>query len=132
MSEQRRSEVVLVVDDDDDCRELARLALRRAGFRVVTSVGGRAALQALGGLRPDAVVLDVHMPEVPGPAVWEWLQLSPSHGEVAVVFWTAGGMNDDAIDGAAIVPKGGSLAVLVDAVDGALAGLRSAPAARSG
>lgn len=113
----QRPEVVLVVDDDEDCRVLAKLALRRAGFRVVTSIGGQQALEALSGLRPDAVVLDVQMPDVSGPAIWEWLQFSPGHGEVAVVFWTASGLPTGSdIDGAPVVQKGTSLATLAGVV----------------
>ena len=53
MEESLRPEVVLVIDDDEDCRELARLALKRAGFRVLCLADGQKAIEALHGVRAD-------------------------------------------------------------------------------
>ena len=78
---------VLVVDDAADIRLLAGLALRELGGFVVDEAGdGGAALAAVGGLRPDVVLLDVQLPDMDGPQVLSALRAR--HPEVPVVFLT--------------------------------------------
>jgi CheY-like chemotaxis protein len=62
---------VLLVDDAPDMRMLERAVLSRSGFEVSEASSGEEALTLLasGGL-PDAVVLDVQMPEMDG---WDTL-----------------------------------------------------------
>jgi two-component system nitrate/nitrite response regulator NarL len=61
---------VLVVDDHAGFRELARTLLEEGGYAVVGEVGdGLSALTATRRLRPDAVLLDVHLPDMDGFAV---------------------------------------------------------------
>jgi len=58
---------VLVVDDDPRFRELAREVLEFRGCRVVGEAGtGAAARLAAGRLAPDAVLLDVRLPDESG------------------------------------------------------------------
>ena len=61
---------VLIVDDDPSFREAARLALAARGLRVVGEAGG--ALQCLAlvrQMRPDAVLLDINLPDGDGVAI---------------------------------------------------------------
>lgn len=119
-----RSEVVLVIDDDEDCRDLAKLVLRRAGFRVLCIADGERAFEALRGLRPDAVVLDLQMPRISGAEIDEWLRHSDDHDDLVVVFWTASGARA-AVDGRPVVQKGGTLAPLVETLRAELARART-------
>ena len=58
---------VLVVDDDPHFRELAREVLERRGYRVVGEAGtGAAARSVAQRLAPDAVLLDVRLPDESG------------------------------------------------------------------
>ncbi|RJQ79297.1 DNA-binding response regulator [Pseudonocardiaceae bacterium YIM PH 21723] len=57
---------VLVVDDDRDIRESLRAALEFQDFEVVTADDGEQAIGLLGSAAPDAIVLDVMMPNVDG------------------------------------------------------------------
>ena len=58
---------VLVVDDDPRFRALAREVLELRGCRVVGEAGtGAAARSAAGRLAPDAVLLDVRLPDESG------------------------------------------------------------------
>jgi CheY-like chemotaxis protein len=80
---------ILVVDDEDDIRRVATLSLERLGGWEVVPAGSSAEAVAAaesGGF--DAVLLDVMMPDVDGPATLE--RLRPIVGpEVPVVFLTA-------------------------------------------
>jgi two-component system nitrate/nitrite response regulator NarL len=61
---------VLIVDDHARFRELARALLEGAGHRVVAEAAdGAAALDAAGAHRPEAVLLDVNLPDADGFAV---------------------------------------------------------------
>ena len=57
---------ILVVDDEPAVRESVDRALRLDGYRTELAADGREALDALAVAPPDAVVLDVLMPEVDG------------------------------------------------------------------
>ena len=65
----RKRPTVLVVDDDADARMLMRAALRKAGFEVRLSDGGRDALQRFRDEPCDLVMLDVDMPGLGGHEV---------------------------------------------------------------
>jgi CheY-like chemotaxis protein len=57
---------VLVVDDDDEIRELLRLSLSLRGWIVAEAVTGAEALERLGEVKPDVVLLDYQMPGMSG------------------------------------------------------------------
>src|SRR5690242_20560893 len=57
---------VLVVDDEPDLRDALRRALTLEGYSVDLAEGGRDALRRLALEAPDAIVLDVLMPDVDG------------------------------------------------------------------
>ncbi len=60
---------ILVVDDDAAIRAALDRGLRLAGSDVRLADGGRAAIAAVADAEPDAVVLDVAMPDVDGVEV---------------------------------------------------------------
>ena len=65
---------VLIVDDHAAFRSAARALLEADGFDVVgEAADGASALAAARRLRPDVVLLDVHLPDVDGFAVAELL-----------------------------------------------------------
>lgn len=57
---------LLVVDDDEPVREALALVLGLDGFEVSTAANGREAMRTLFTGRPDAVIIDVLMPELDG------------------------------------------------------------------
>ena len=72
----RRTGTILVVDDQEDVVEVAQAFLERAGHRVVTATGGRAAIECFRdrGFEIDAVLLDLSMPDANGEQVLAELQ----------------------------------------------------------
>lgn len=62
---------ILVVDDEAEIAELVAERLRGRGFAVETAASGRAALDRLAREEADAIVTDLRMPEVDGPALLE-------------------------------------------------------------
>jgi len=67
----------LIVDDQATFRRFARAILEAAGFEIVgEAADGASALEAVARLRPAAVLLDVHLPDLDGFGVAE--QLAPN------------------------------------------------------
>ena len=70
---------VLVVDDDPAIRRLLRTALSASGHAVFEEQTGRGALQAATIRKPDAVILDLSLPDMDGVEVTrmlrEWTRL---------------------------------------------------------
>lgn len=62
--------VVLVVDDDAGLRRVLGRYLTRCGYRVLLSATPEDAYQTLHSERPDAVLLDIHMPTMSGLALY--------------------------------------------------------------
>ncbi|ABF42505.1 response regulator receiver protein [Candidatus Koribacter versatilis Ellin345] len=81
---------ILVVDDEDDIREVAALSLETvAGYEVLSARSGISALSIAASEQPDAILLDVMMPEMDGPTTFQKLQAQPSTSHIPVVFLTA-------------------------------------------
>lgn len=60
--------LVLVADDNDDGRELYEACLTDAGCRVITARNGTEAIALASNRCPDAIVMDLQMPDIDG---WE-------------------------------------------------------------
>ncbi|MYR89252.1 response regulator [Streptomyces sp. SID685] len=88
---------VLVVDDDPDLAEVLTGALRYEGWQVRAAGDGAAALAAARELTPDAVVLDVMLPDMDGFTVLR--RLHGTQPEVCVLFLTARDAVEDRIAG---------------------------------
>ncbi len=62
---------VLIVDDDEGVREFLAFELKTYGLRILQAADGRKGLEAARTERPDAILLDVLMPNLDG---WETLR----------------------------------------------------------
>ena len=80
---------VLVVDDDDDSREVVARFLRRDGILVLTAPNGKDALRYILNRTPDAVVLDLMMPEMNGVDLLQILRAYLRWATIPVVLLTA-------------------------------------------
>jgi DNA-binding NarL/FixJ family response regulator len=88
---------VLVVDDHPIWREGAARMLTEAGYTVVaTARDGAQALRVAPATRPDVVLLDLNLPDLPGAAVTaQLLAVLPS---VRVLMLSASGERQDVLD----------------------------------
>ncbi|MFD9221393.1 response regulator transcription factor [Streptomyces sp. NPDC060064] len=88
---------VLVVDDETALSELLSMALRYEGWEVRSAGDGTGAVRTARDFRPDAVVLDVMLPDMDGLAVLG--RLRRDLPEVPVLFLTARDAVEDRIAG---------------------------------
>jgi two-component system response regulator MprA len=88
---------ILVVDDDRSVRDALRRALTLGGYEVDAASDGVQALQRLTAASPDAVVLDVGMPEMDGLEVCR--RVRDAGDRVPILILTARDAVSDRIDG---------------------------------
>jgi CheY-like chemotaxis protein len=80
---------ILLVDDELDQVEMYRYALEEAGFVVFgASTGGEAVTRAR-HLHPDAIVLDLRLPDITGWEVCGLLKGDPGTEHIPVIILTA-------------------------------------------
>ena len=86
---------VLVVDDSVLPRMAARTMLgNSAGFRLCgEALSGEEALKAVPALKPDLVLMDVHMPGLDGPAATK--AIKEKYPDVKVIAWSVSESGDD-------------------------------------
>jgi CheY-like chemotaxis protein len=81
---------ILIVDDEDHIREVAAISLELTQqWEVSTVDSGAEALRVAPKLQPDAILLDVMMPEMDGPTTFRMLQNDPATKDIPVIFLTA-------------------------------------------
>lgn len=84
---------ILIIDDEDDIRAISRLALGRVGgMEVVDAASGMEGIARAVADAPDAILLDVMMPEKDGPETLGLLKADPRTAHIPVVFLTAKAM----------------------------------------
>jgi len=88
---------VLVVDDEAVLAEMVSMALRYEGWNITTAADGASAISAARGTRPDAVVLDIMLPDMSGLDVLRRLREQSPH--LPVLLLTAKDAVEDRIAG---------------------------------
>jgi len=81
---------ILVIDDEDDIREVATVSLETVGgWEVMTANGGAQGIAIAEREQPDAILLDVMMPEMDGPTTLQNLQANAATRNIPVILLTA-------------------------------------------
>jgi two-component system response regulator MprA len=88
---------LLVVDDDRALREVLRRALELAGYEIRLADSGSGALAEIASAVPDAVVLDIGLPDIDGLEVSRLLRREGNR--VPILMLTARDAVSDRIDG---------------------------------
>jgi len=79
---------ILIVDDEESHRYTTRLMLQHAGFQVKEAATGEEALR-LADEYPDVIILDLHLPDVPGVEICRILKTTPRTATIPVLHVTA-------------------------------------------
>jgi DNA-binding NarL/FixJ family response regulator len=117
---------VLVVDDHPIWREGTARCLSEAGYTIAGTAGdGAQALRIIAATRPEVVLLDVNLPDAPGPEVAR--RLLAARPSARVLMLSASGAQQDVLDAVTAgavgyVLKSAQVSELVDAVRSAAAG----------
>jgi len=88
---------ILVVDDEQSISDLVSTSLRFVGFEVRTAASGQEALRVAEEFKPQAMVLDVMLPDLNGFEVCE--KIRNEGQEIGVLFLTAKDTVEDKVYG---------------------------------
>ncbi|MHC5744525.1 MAG: response regulator [Nostoc sp.] len=81
---------ILVVDNEQYIQEVAKICLETvAGWKVLTASSGQEGIIKAETYQPDAILLDVMMPEMDGITTFENLQANPLTKAIPVILLTA-------------------------------------------
>ncbi len=86
MSDKKR---VLVVDDEPDFASIVQGNLEKEGFDVEVAYNGVEGLEKVKANPPDAIVLDVMMPEKDGYQMCKELKADEKYADIPVILLTA-------------------------------------------
>ena len=90
------SKQILVIDDEDDIRQLIQTCLEiMGGWEVLTATSGNQGLFLAQSSQPDAILLDVMMPDMDGLTTFQKLQANQITKHIPVIFLTAKGRTND-------------------------------------
>ena len=82
-------QTILLVDDDLNLRQMYKIRLESAGYRVVEAGNGEEAMARAVEQKPDCILLDVMMPRVNGFDVLDILKTTKSTKGIPVIVLTA-------------------------------------------
>ncbi len=127
MSEKKR---ILVVDDEPDFASIVKKNLEKEGFSVEIAYNGVEGMDKVKANPPDAIILDVMMPEMDGYEMCSKLKSDEQYEDIPVLMLTAvanhvtstryshhGGMSMEADD---YLPKPASAEDITDSIQGLL------------
>jgi signal transduction histidine kinase/CheY-like chemotaxis protein/HAMP domain-containing protein len=82
---EKNGGMILVIDDDPTIRDLLSTQLHKLGYEAATACGGIEGLQLAQKLQPDAITLDVMMPDMDGWSVLSALKSDPLCAHIPVI-----------------------------------------------
>jgi two-component system, sensor histidine kinase and response regulator len=81
--------IIVNVDDNEPARYARSRILKTAGFEVHEASTGRESLKVIATLRPDVVLLDVHLPDANGIEICRELKANPDNASLLVIQMSA-------------------------------------------
>lgn len=91
--------VILLVEDSVVTREMEKVIIESAGYRVVEAVNGAEGLEKLGTQPVDCIVTDVEMPVMDGFTMTEQIRNVPAYRDVPIIIVTTRENREDKIRG---------------------------------
>ena len=103
---RRMPKRILIVDDEEDMREITQISLEVMGWEVITATCGSEGIARAEAERPDAILLDVMMPEMDGPTTYGHLRGGVTTRDIPVILLTGKVNADDQRRFAALQVRG--------------------------
>jgi len=97
---------ILIVEDNQNDRQRLEKILGDAGSLVVTATDGAQAVAAAKRIKPDAILMDVNMPEMDGYAATRALHADVDTKDIPVILVTAKDQKADKAWGQMLGAKG--------------------------
>ena len=86
---------IVIIEDEPDTAEMYAEMMRISGYEVVKYYGGLSAVAHLADQDPDAVILDLMMPDLSGLEVLNYIKEKPDLSDLPVIIVSAKTMPED-------------------------------------
>lgn len=96
---ERARPKILIIDDDHLVRETVRLALKHAGFDVVTLEAPETARLVVRQSKPDCIIMDLYMPERNGLEICRELKQDEQTKDIPIMIFTGSTETIDVMSG---------------------------------
>ena len=83
--ENSSGKTILIIDDDPTVSELMKRQLSKEGYQVIIAPNGKDGIRLARELKPDAITLDILMPEMDGWSVLRTLKADPEVSNIPVI-----------------------------------------------
>jgi DNA-binding response OmpR family regulator len=80
---------ILIVEDNASLLDILVQFVKRAGYQPLVADTGAAALAWISATRPDLILIDLGLPDIPGESVIESLKADPRTREIPIIVQTA-------------------------------------------
>jgi two-component system, OmpR family, response regulator VicR len=94
-----RGKRIVCIEDEPEMIDLVRVILVPKGFEVIGAEGGVIGLQTVRKEKPDAVLLDLMMPDLDGWEVYQEMKADPEIKDIPVIVVTARAQSIDKVLG---------------------------------
>jgi signal transduction histidine kinase/DNA-binding response OmpR family regulator len=89
------SEVLIIDDDPNDLRLVEKILKDHGHYNPTLAQGGRNGWEAINNNPPDAIILDIFMPDMDGFTILEKLREDPSLRDIPVLVVSGGGLTNE-------------------------------------
>ena len=86
---RRRHKKILIVDDNQDLLTLLGKILESANYDVFSTACGREAVDLARAVKPDAIILDIIIPDLGGDEIERVLKVDSSTRDIPIIYMTA-------------------------------------------
>ncbi len=93
---------ILIVDDEPNIIVSLEFLMQQAGYQVHVARTGEEAVEKIGQIVPDLVLLDVMLPDLDGFEICQWVREHPEWDPIRIVMLTAKGRDVDVAKGLAV------------------------------
>lgn len=90
---------ILVVDDEKDFLRVVNQTLVEAGYKVITALNGKEALEKVRSEAPDMMILDINMPGIDGYQVCKNIRQDPLYKRLPIIMLTVRKDTKDQVKG---------------------------------
>ena len=86
---------ILVVEDHEDNRQILRDLLGAAGYGMIEAHDGEAALEIVGGAKPDLILMDIQLPGIDRYEVTRRIRATPELHKIPIIAVTSFALSGD-------------------------------------
>lgn len=79
------AKTILVAEDSNSVRKFILLALKLAGYEVITAVDGMDALEQLPKIKIDMLITDINMPNIDGIKLVKSIRENPEYSNLPII-----------------------------------------------